>query len=251
MATVDVYRALWRHRFLIIGLTVVTGVVVWFLASLQPKVYEATALVRIQQKITTAGDAFGSLEVGTRLAQTYARIVTTKSIDGRVASALSGQVPASDISLSAKPVVDVELLEVSARSESPGRAAVVANAATDALKDFVRDTGTLRDQVIVVDRASVPTAPVSPRVKLMVALAVLLGLILNAALALLAELFADRMPEISAIETVFGRPLLVTIPPLSFPKVASAGGSVVPGPGRTGLLPTPVLEGEKARQRGR
>ena len=64
MATVDVYRALWRHRFLIIGLTLVTGIVVWFLASLQPKVYEATALVRIQQKVTTAGDAFGSLEAG-------------------------------------------------------------------------------------------------------------------------------------------------------------------------------------------
>jgi capsular polysaccharide biosynthesis protein len=71
-------------------LTLVTGIVVWFLASLQPKVYEATALVRIQQKITTAGDAFGSLEAGTRLAQTYARIVKTDAIDQRVAAALAG-----------------------------------------------------------------------------------------------------------------------------------------------------------------
>jgi polysaccharide biosynthesis transport protein len=249
MATVDVYRALWRHRFLIIGLTLVTGIVVWFLASLQPKVYEATALVRIQQKIATAGDAFGSLEVGTRLAQTYARIVETKSIDGRVAVALDGRVRPDNIHLSAKPVVDVELLEISARSRSPVQAALVANTATDALKDFVRDTGTLRDQVIVVDRATVPTSPVSPRVKLMVALAVLLGLILNAALALLAELFADRLPDTSEIEAAFGRPVLAAIPSLSFPKAPTL--AVFPAPGRGGLVQAPVIEAKEARQRGR
>jgi receptor protein-tyrosine kinase len=249
MATVDVYRALWRHRFLIIGLTLVTGIVVWFLASLQPKVYEATALVRIQQKITTAGDAFGSLEAGTRLAQTYARIVKTDAIDQRVASKLAGVVPRSDIHLSAKPVVDVELLEVSAKSKSPQRARLVANTATGALQDFVRDTGTLRDQVIVVDRASVPVSPVSPRVKLMVALAVLLGLILNAALALLAELFADRLPEMSEIESTFGRPVLAAIPSLSFPKAPTV--SVFTAPGRGGLVQAPVIEAKEARQRGR
>jgi receptor protein-tyrosine kinase len=249
MATVDVYRALWRHRLLIIGLTLVTGIVVWFLASLQPKVYEATALVRIQQKITTAGDAFGSLEVGTRLAQTYARIVKTRAIDGRVAKKLAGTVSPSDIHLSASPVAEVELLTVSARSKSPQTAKIVANSATQALKDFVRDTGTLRDQVIVVDQASVPTVPVAPRVKLMVVLAVLLGLMLNASLALLAELFADRLPEMSEIESAFGRPVLAAIPALSFPKPSTI--SVFTAPGRGGLVQAPVIEPKEARQRGR
>ncbi len=226
MATIDLYRALWRHRFLIIGLTALIGGVAWYVTSLQPKIYEATALVRVQQKVATANDAFGSLELGTRLAQTYAKIVTTDSMKRRVASDFLPTIDPEDISISAKPVLDVELLQISARSESPREAALVANAATRALRSFIRDTGTLRDQVIVVDRASVPTSFVSPRIKLTVALAVLLGLLLNCALALVAEYFADPLPEPADMEPAFGRPVLATIPSLSFPKATGVIASV-------------------------
>jgi polysaccharide biosynthesis transport protein len=249
MATTDVYRALWRHRLIIIVLTVVTGAVAFLYTTQMPKVYEATALVRVQQKITTASDAFGSLELGTRLAQTYATIVTTRTIDGRVAAALKGVVPASEVSLSAKPVLDVELLQVSARSTSPIHAALVANQATVALQQFVKDTGTLRDQIIVVDKASVPTAPVSPRTKLIVAIAILLGLVLNSALALVADLFADRMPEAGEIEGVFGRPLLAVIPSLSLPKRQTV--EIPFASQRGGLVQAPaVVERERSGGRG-
>ena len=50
----------------------------------------------------------------------------------------------------------------------------------------------------------------------------LLGLLLNCALALLAEYFADPMPDPENIGAAFGRPLLATIPSLSFPKAGSA-----------------------------
>ena len=247
MAAIDVYRALWRHRFLIIGLTALIGGLAYFLSSRQPKVYEATALVRVQQKITTAGDAFGSLEVGTRLAQTYAKIVRTDTINRRVAASLLGSVPPADISISAAPVDNVELLEISARSESPRTAALVANTATVALKGFVTDTGTLRDQVIVVDRASPPDTPVSPRVKLTVALAVLLGLLLNCALALLAEFFADRLPASTEMESTFGLPVLATIPSLSFPKPQEITPPVLTDE----LVGAPVGAGGRVRERGR
>ena len=249
MATFDLYRALWRHRFLIIGLTALIGGVAWYVTSLQPKIYEATALVRVQQKVASANDAFGSLELGTRLAQTYAKIVTTRSMKRRISSDYLPALSVEDISISAKPVLDVELLQISASSKSPRDAALVANAATQALRAFIRDTGTLRDQVIVVDRASVPTDYVSPRVKLTVALAVLLGLLLNCALALVAEYFADPLPEQSAMEPVFGRPVLATIPSLSFPKASAAavGPALVPG---GGAERTPAVSSGRGRDGG-
>ncbi len=221
MATVDVYRTLWRYRYFVIGMTVLIGVVAGVVSSLQPKIYEATALVRVQQKIETADQAFGSLEVGSRLAQTYATIVTTDAIRKRVQRSVAGEVPPGDVSLSAKPVSDLELLQVSARSESPAAAATVANAATLALRSFIADTGTLRDQLTIVNPASVPTVPVAPRVKLTVALAVLLGLLLNGALVLIAQHFADPLPEHSEMEAELGVPHLASIPPLAFPKVGS------------------------------
>ena len=80
-------RPFWRRH------PVVTGAVAYFVTSQQPKIYEATALVRIQQKITTANDAFGSLELGTRLAQTYAREGKqreAKEVEKHLARAWSG-----------------------------------------------------------------------------------------------------------------------------------------------------------------
>ncbi|MEX2556603.1 MAG: Wzz/FepE/Etk N-terminal domain-containing protein, partial [Actinomycetota bacterium] len=123
----EVYGALWRHRVMIVLLTAIAAVTAFAWTRTQPMIYEADALVRIQQRATSAGDAFGSvgsLELGQRLAQTYARIVETRSMTDRVGRALAGTIPQEDISISASPVGDVELLQVSARSENPRNAAV-------------------------------------------------------------------------------------------------------------------------------
>jgi capsular polysaccharide biosynthesis protein len=217
MAVTDVYAALWRNKLFILGMTLVVGVVAYVLVSTQPNQYRSTALIRIEQRgAATAGDLLGSLEVGQRLAQTYAHIVETESIKLRVATKLKNLVPPTDISLSAAPVSDIELVEVSAESEVPQRAALVANAAVSALQAFVADTGTTSEKIVAIDRARVPDTPSSPRVKLTVAVAVLLGLLFNGSLALLLELHADRLPPLEDMEEAFGAPVLATVPELSF-----------------------------------
>jgi capsular polysaccharide biosynthesis protein len=213
----EVYGALWRHRLMIVLLTAIAGAAAFAWARTQPTIYQADALVRIQQRAANAGDVYGSvnsLELGQRLAQTYARIVETRSMTDRVADSLVGSVPRRDISISASAVGDVELLRVSARSESPRDAAVVANATTAALRKFITETGTLRDQIVVVDRATAPTTPVLPRTATTVAIAILLALVFNSALALAREFFADRLPDVDAWEQRFGRPVLATVPNL-------------------------------------
>lgn len=243
----EVYAALWRHRLMIVLLTAIAGAAAYGWTRTQPTIYQADALVRIQQRATTAGDAYGSvgsLELGQRLAQTYARIVETRSMSERVAGALSGTVPRRDISISASPVGDVELLQVSARSESPQDAAVVANATTEALRRFITETGTLRDQIVVVDRATAPSAPILPRAKLTIVVAVMLALLFNCALALAREFFADRLPGVDAWEERFGRPVLATVPNLSL-KGYSVVLSSVPEPAErpVAVLSTEAMAG--------
>jgi len=232
VAVADVYAALWRHRLFIVGMTVLVGVVAYVLASMQTKMYEATALVRVEQRGTTPNDILGSLEVGQRLAQTYAKIVETESIKNRVAGRLN--LPASDVSLSSQPVGDIELVHVTATSEIPERARVVANAAVAALQAFVAEKGTTTEKVVAIDPARTPFAPSSPRVKLTVAVAVMLGLIFNSALALLLELFADRLPPVEGMEETFDKAVLATVPELTFKQSAtrlSVAGSKAGEPG--------------------
>lgn len=228
MGTFDVYRVLWRRKLFIVVLTAIVGAVAWFAASQQPKTYEATALVRVQQKIAAPDDAYGSLVAGSKLAQTYARIVTTRSIEDRVAADVAKTLGPTAVNLSARPVDDVELLQITATSRSPRAAAAVANSATRILRTYIADTGTLRDQLTVVDAASAPSAPSSPRVTLIVVLAVLLGLLVNCALALIAEYLADRLPDPAGVESALGAPVLATIPNLSFPKVEPRPNLSVP-----------------------
>jgi capsular polysaccharide biosynthesis protein len=240
MPAADVYRALWRHRLMIVLLTVLAGVAAYAFTQRQPKIYQADALIRIQQRASTPAEAYGSLsslELGQRLALTYARIVETRSMHERVTKALEGQVDPSDISISANPVGDVELLFISGRSENPRAAALVANATTVGLRRFIKDTGTLRDQIVVVDTATTPTVPVSPRVTFTVAIAVMFALLLNCALALGRNFFADRLPEIDEWEERFSRPVLATVPTLQL-KPASSVLQPKPDPSEP---PAPVL----------
>ena len=217
MPAIDVYRALWRHRRLIAALTLLAAVAAYLYSSSQPKEYEATSLVRIQQTTATTDEAFGSvnsLELGELLAQTYAKIVTTRSMKTRVAAALGSDVPRDQISISATPLGGVALLEITGSSNNPRQAAAVANASATALKQFVTETGTLRDQIVVIDRATTPDSPVAPRPKTAVAIAVMLALLLNCALALVLEFFSDRLPAVDEFEERFSLPVLATVPGL-------------------------------------
>jgi capsular polysaccharide biosynthesis protein len=105
---------------------------------------------------------------------------------------------------------------ITARSPSPERAAQVANAAPKALQAFIRQSSTKADRVITVERASVPANPAFPRLKLNLALALLLGLIFNGALALLIEVLGDRVHDADEVERLTGQPILTTVPNLHF-----------------------------------
>jgi capsular polysaccharide biosynthesis protein len=224
---------------MIVLLTVLAGLAAFAYTRTQPKVYEASALVRIQQRATSAGETFGSvssLELGERLAQTYARIVETQSMRDRVADILSDRgMTTEDVSISASPVDGVDLLSIAARSERPRQAAAVADAATVALRKFIKETGTLRDQIVVVDSAVTPSTPVSPRTKYTVALAIILALLFNGALALGREYFADRLPDVDEWPTRFGKPVLATVPTLTLRPYSTVLRSMPeleePGPG--------------------
>ena len=48
------------------------------------KVYQATSLVRIQQRVANPTEAFGALQTGQLLAETYAKIVETDTVRRRI-----------------------------------------------------------------------------------------------------------------------------------------------------------------------
>jgi capsular polysaccharide biosynthesis protein len=188
----------------------------WFLTSRQTPIYEASTLIRVLQEIKDPSETGGALATGERLARTYANIVETNNVADRIVNDLDGQVAIEDVRISAEPVEDLELLWIAARNEDPERAALIANSAPNALESFIRQSEAVADEVIVVEAAGVPSTPVAPRLILNLALAFLLGLILNGALALLIEVLGDRIHDADEVERVTGQPVLGSVPTLQF-----------------------------------
>lgn len=250
MTISSVYRTLWRHKLFIILLTVLLAGAAWFLTARQTKLYTASSLVRVQQRVTDASDVFGALQTGERLARTYAEIAKTREVREQVETRLGIVVPYTAIK--ASQVSNLELLRLRATHEDPVLAMRIANALPSALAALIRKTGTSRDIITPIEQtAAPPTVPSSPNLKLNIAIALLVGLILNSGLALMIEAFSDRVGSAEDIERATGQPVIATIPPLSFvsslPDSQSGRGErwrppgrrVVKRPARDDALPPP------------
>jgi capsular polysaccharide biosynthesis protein len=131
----------------------------------------------------------------------------------------------SEARLSATPVQDLDLLTITARSKNPTRAMVVATAAPFALRTFIRRTGSRSEQIVIAKAATIPRSPVSRQLPLKIAIALMLGLIFNGALALLLELFRDRLPEPDELGQALGHPVLAAIPTLRLHRVEAVAGT--------------------------
>jgi succinoglycan biosynthesis transport protein ExoP len=223
MAAADLYVSLWRHKLFILVTTSLLAIATWYLTSQKTPIYQASTLIRVQQSVEDARDPIRSLDLGERLARTYAKIVTTRELARRIEDQLDGSVPFEAIrgDVSADPIQDLELLWITARSPEPRVARLIANAAPPALRNFIKEKGTLREQIVTVETAALPRTPASPNLKLNLIVAIMLGLLFNGALALLLEVLSDRLPKHDELEEAVGLPILAIIPALTF---ARAGG---------------------------
>ena len=219
----SVYRILWRHRLWIVLLTGVLVGTTWLLTSRQQKEYTASTLIRVTQKTTNAEDVFGALQTGERLARTYVPIAETYAVGREIRERVPDSVPDDAINIDAKQVGTLELIRLSSTYRDPEVAAKVANAAPAALKDFIEKKGTSRDIITTIEDAGVPSTPSSPNMKLNLAIAFLLGLILSGGLVLLIESFSDRVEGVDELERITGYPVIATIPVLKLVSLVRAG----------------------------
>jgi capsular polysaccharide biosynthesis protein len=222
----DVYRALWRHRFFIVVLTAVFVGAAWYVTTRQTRTYVATAFVRVQEGGPNAGDAAGALEAAKSVAQTYAKIIDSGALKAEINKLVVGR-PArervSEVTLSADAAQDLPLLTITARSRDPASATIVADAAPRALSSFIRRTGPRSEKIVALETR--PSSPVSRHMALNLASALVVGLIFNSALALLIELFRDRLPKPEELGQAVGHPVLATIPTLRLSRVAPPAAS--------------------------
>ena len=145
--------ALWRNRWLFLGIFVSIPAAVYLISTQVPKTYETSAMIRTQTTaLQVPGIAGSSLStIGSepllisspRVAQAAARVLERR---GSRAGISAGSVRADPLTTSTGAQTD--LLQVIAQAETAGDAAAIANAYASAV-DTVRTREKLRD----IDRA--------------------------------------------------------------------------------------------------
>jgi polysaccharide biosynthesis transport protein len=202
-----------RWRLPVVCLLLGIGVAAAISWTTTPK-YQAATQLFVSAK-DAASDLSGLAQGGQftqERVQSYADIVNSPQVTDAVATKLQLDLSAKEIAdeISASAPLNTVLINVHVTDTSPTRAQQIANSVSDEFALFVNELetpiglSTSPVKVSVVKRADEPTAPVSPRKPLNLALGVLIGLAVGNGAAVLRETLDTTVKDSDQIQRELG-----------------------------------------------
>ncbi len=224
LSLIDVLRII-RKRAYIVFLVVITlvGVVTGF-SLLQTPMYDGSIkiLVGQEQGTSTPGNLGGDVQGLQQLTRTMAEGVSSRPIAEGVIERNNLQITSEDFlkNLKVKPIAETQFIQVDYKDSSPERARQVANATGEVFSERVSEVSPSANAITatVWERAKSSDQPVSPNLVLNIALALIGGLVLGGAAALLLENLDDSWRSPEEVEEISGVPTFGIIPEYAVPQ---------------------------------
>jgi receptor protein-tyrosine kinase len=207
------------HRWLIVLSTLAVTVLALGVTVAQTPQYEATTRLFI----STAASDEATLNQGGQFSiqrvQSYADLLNGDEISRRVVNRLHLDERPRELTdqIEATAKLNTVILVINVTDPSAARAQVLANAVA---REFVSFVGELETppgkaaatvKATIVDAASRPSVPVSPKPLRNIALGLVLGAMLGAGLAVLRESFDSSIKSTKLLEELSGAPMLGAI----------------------------------------
>lgn len=222
MNLLDYFKVL-RTRWITVCLTALLGVLAALAYTLTttPQ-YQASTQLYVS---ASSGSSITDLYQGNRLSQervlSYSQLIMGETLAQRTIDRLNLDMSAASlkarVTAAAKP--NTVLIDVAVRDISPVRARDIANALSDEFVQMVSEleaspiTGaTPNARVIVEQRASIPTAPVTPKKLRNLLLGLGVGTILGVGLAILRDQLDNTVKDRDTLEAITGVGLVGSIP---------------------------------------
>jgi polysaccharide biosynthesis transport protein len=210
---------LWRHRWLIAGITLLVAGTTAVISKTQTPIYQSSAALVVNQPETQ--QSFDTVRANETYARTLARLVRSVEVAERVvqrlpqSSGLDLQPRAALSKMDFAQVNETQLLEITAEDPVPARAQLLAQTWADTFVEYASTT--LKDtlpgaSVTVADPAPLPPQPVRPKPTLYTAVAFVLGLAAALAFVLVRDRLDTRIHEPDGLTEEFGLPVLATVP---------------------------------------
>ena len=213
------YLAIAQRRWPAVLLCLVAGLAAALsLVRSTPETYRAsTKLIINIPAAREVYEALAGVELSAQLLASYAQVATSHSAASAVVEKLDLEESPAAVQgrISAEPVPETLLMRISAVDTDPRRAKRLADAAAAVFVEQVRDleegtSGTIKPRVI--DKAQVPSFPISPRPKRDLAVGGFLGLLIGIGIAVMLEALDRSVRNPGEAVRLAGAPILAMVP---------------------------------------
>lgn len=175
--------------------------------------YQAGNMVFLGKEDTRIPMDLITVEVNNQLIIDYRELLRTKMVSREVISQLNLDVPEDVIrgGVSVSTISDSRMFSITFTSPDPEFAAKVVNQLADVLVVKAKEIIQV-DNVVVIDRAEVPTSPISPNARRNTMMAGLLGVMAALGLIFLLEFLDRTFKKSEELERKLGLPVLGEVP---------------------------------------
>ena len=221
MMEIDVFqllKILWKRKFLIALVAIVTGVVAFAYSSFIVKP-EYTSTTRIYVVNRNQGDKPGltnqDLQAGSYLVKDYREIILSQDVLEKVATDLKLDLPSKGLASKIKVTVpaDTRIVSISVTDRAPEEASRIANSLREVAAQKIISVTRVSD-VTTLEEARPATSPSSPNIRRNTIVGFLAGAVVMVVTVLLVELLDTRVKRPEDVEDVMQIALLGVVPNL-------------------------------------
>ncbi|UJD02679.1 capsular polysaccharide biosynthesis protein CpsC [Streptococcus oralis] len=221
MMEIDVFqllKILWKRKFLIALVAIVTGVVAFAYSSFIVKP-EYTSTTRIYVVNRNQGDKSGltnqDLQAGSYLVKDYREIILSQDVLEKVATDLKLDLPSKGLASKIKVTVpaDTRIVSISVTDSAPEEASRIANSLREVAAQKIISVTRVSD-VTTLEEARPATSPSSPNIRRNTMIGFLAGAVVMIVTVLLIELLDTRVKRPEDVEDVMQIALLGVVPNL-------------------------------------
>ena len=221
MMEIDVFqllKILWKRKFLIALVAIVTGVVAFAYSSFIVKP-EYTSTTRIYVVNRNQGDKSGltnqDLQAGSYLVKDYREIILSQDVLEKVTTDLKLDLPSKGLASKIKVTVpaDTRIVSISVTDRAPEEASRIANSLREGAAQKIISVTRVSD-VTTLEEARPATSPSSPNIRRNTMIGFLAGAVVMIVTVLLIELLDTRVKRPEEVEDVMQIALLGVVPNL-------------------------------------
>ena len=211
-------KILWKRKFLIALVAIVTGVVAFAYSSFIVKP-EYTSTTRIYVVNRNQGDKSGltnqDLQAGSYLVKDYREIILSQDVLEKVATDLKLDLPPKGLASKIKVTVpaDTRIVSISVTDRAPEEASRIANSLREVAAQKIISVTRVSD-VTTLEEARPATSPSSPNIRRNTMIGFLAGAVVMIVTVLLIELLDTRVKRPEDVEDVMQIALLGVVPNL-------------------------------------